>query len=69
MPLMNGFAATEKLKKLFRAHLLETFTIIACTAGVTRTEITRCKRSGFDEVLAKPISSEKVRAMLEKCFK
>ena len=66
MPLMNGFVATEKLKKLFGAYVLTPMSIIACTAGVTRSEIDRCKKAGYDDILAKPMTGTSVKEMLKK---
>ena len=48
MPLMNGFEASEYIRKTMKS--------IALTADVTTADITRCKEFGMDDYISKPIS-------------
>ena len=51
MPEMNGFEATEYIRKTLKSHI----PIIALTADVTTTNVSKCKESGMDDYVSKPI--------------
>jgi len=55
MPEINGYIATQEIKK-FRQDL----PIIAQTAYAMQEEITQCKEAGCDEYVSKPIDSHKL---------
>lgn len=51
MPEMNGFEATEYIRKTLNL----TIPIIALTADVTTVDLAKCKAVGMDDYIAKPI--------------
>ena len=54
MPEMNGFEATEYIRNTMKSKI----PIIALTADVTITDLTKCKESGMDDYISKPIDEE-----------
>jgi two-component system, chemotaxis family, CheB/CheR fusion protein len=52
MPVMNGFEATEYIRKTMKSQI----PIIALTADVTTADISKCKESGMDDYISKPIN-------------
>jgi two-component system CheB/CheR fusion protein len=52
MPVMNGFEATEFIRKKMKNQI----PIIALTADVTTADISKCKKFGMDDYLSKPIN-------------
>jgi PAS domain S-box-containing protein len=51
MPEMNGFEATEYIRKTLKS----TIPIIALTADVTTVDLAKCKAVGMNDYIAKPI--------------
>lgn len=51
MPVMNGFEATEYIRKTLKSKI----PIIALTADVTTADISKCKQIGMDDYISKPI--------------
>jgi CheY-like chemotaxis protein len=51
MPEMNGFEATEYIRKTMRLKI----PIIALTADVTTVDLAKCKAVGMDDYVAKPV--------------
>ena len=51
MPVMNGFEATEHIRKTMKSQI----PIIALTADVTTADVTKCKEFGMDDYISKPI--------------
>jgi CheY-like chemotaxis protein len=64
LPDMNGFEITTTIRSLERnnTHV----PIIAVTANFFENFDTRCKNTGFDDYLLKPLSLEAVRHMMLK---
>jgi len=54
MPEMNGFEATKYIRETMKSKI----PIIALTADVTITDATKCKESGMDDYISKPIDEE-----------
>jgi len=52
MPEMNGFEATEFIRKTMKSRI----PIIALTADVTTANISKCKEIGMDDYISKPIN-------------
>lgn len=61
MPEMDGRETTKKIRLLNYER-----PIIACTASVTDGEKERCLAAGMNDYIAKPISKDLVRSILEK---
>ncbi|PWA07305.1 PAS domain S-box protein [Flavobacterium psychrotolerans] len=51
MPVMNGFEATEYIRKTMNSKI----PIIALTADVTTVDLAKCKAVGMDDYIAKPV--------------
>ena len=54
MPEMNGFEATEVIRK----KLNSTIPIIALTADVSERDLEHCKSVGINDHIAKPIDEK-----------
>lgn len=54
MPEMNGFEATEHIRKIMKSNI----PIIALTADVTTTDIKKCKAIGMNDYVSKPIDEK-----------
>ncbi len=67
MPVMNGYEATEAIRKSDRAD--RDIPIIAMTADAFSDDIKKCLDSGMDSHMAKPIDIREVARLLEKYFK
>lgn len=52
MPVMNGFEATEHIRKTMKSQV----PIIALTADVTTADISKCKEFGMNDYISKPIN-------------
>ena len=62
MPEMDGFETTEKIRAL--PAPFGVVPIIALTASTSPEDILACRRSGMNEVLAKPVSLETLQRVL-----
>jgi PAS domain S-box-containing protein len=51
MPEMNGFEATEHIRKIMNSKI----PIIALTADVTTVDLAKCKAVGMNDYIAKPV--------------
>lgn len=51
MPEMNGFEATEYIRKVMKSQI----PIIALTADVTTVDLAKCKAVGMNDYIAKPV--------------
>ncbi len=54
MPEMNGFEATEYIRKTMKSNI----PIIALTADVTTADVAKCKAFGMDNYISKPINEK-----------
>lgn len=56
MPVLDGFAATRKVRELEKEGVLKGhLPIIALTANVTAGSEARCREAGMDHFLPKPL--------------
>ncbi len=65
MPIMNGYEATEAIRKLPRKDAAE-IPIIAMTANAFTEDIQRSKNAGMNEHLTKPLDIEQLMKCLER---
>ena len=63
MPEMDGFEATQRIKRLLKTDKKAAIPIIALTANATPADKEKCFASGMDDYLSKPIDS---KALFEK---
>lgn len=61
MPEMDGFEATERLRKLGCQA-----PIIALTAATTLAERERCFKCGMNDILSKPYTGQELKSMINK---
>jgi signal transduction histidine kinase/AmiR/NasT family two-component response regulator len=66
MPGMNGYEATEKIRALSIPGIQE-LPIIALTADVFKDDIRRAKKAGMNGHAGKPVTFQKLKAILEYC--
>lgn len=62
MPIMDGVTATREMSQDIRLHSLP---VIALTDGVLPEEREAALQAGVDDFLAKPVSLEHLRGILE----
>jgi PAS domain S-box-containing protein len=60
MPEMNGFEATEYIRKKMKSKI----PIIALTADVTTVDLAKCKEVGMNDYLAKPLDERLLYAKI-----
>lgn len=66
MPGMNGYEATERLRRNPRLSALP---VIAMTAGATEDDRQACLAAGMDEFFAKPIEPQRLYAVIDQYLK
>jgi len=65
MPEMNGFEATKYIRETMKSKI----PIIALTADVTITDVTKCKESGMDDYISKPIDENQLYSKMVELMK
>lgn len=65
MPVMDGFAATEAIRRL-PGQRGRRVPIVALTANTMQGDEARCLRAGMDDFLAKPYTLAQLRATLQR---
>jgi signal transduction histidine kinase/ActR/RegA family two-component response regulator len=65
MPNMNGYAATEEIRRTENGHGKHTI-IVALSASVLPEERERCVAVGMDDYVAKPFSQRDLQRVLEQ---
>lgn len=66
MPVMDGYAATEKIRLWEQDNNKPRLPIIALTAGAFQEDREHCERVGMDDYITKPINFGDLKAVLEK---
>ena len=64
MPEMDGFETTQRIRAL--PEPFGQVPIIALTASTSEEDLSACRRSGMNEVLAKPVSLETLQRVLPR---
>ena len=65
MPVMDGFAATERIRAYERERNLRT-PVVALTAGALVSDRERCLNAGMDDYVVKPIDPDALAAVLDR---
>jgi len=66
MPRMDGYELAQQLRDEERLRKASRIPIVAVTANAMRGEEERCLAAGMDAYLAKPVSLDRLRAILER---
>ncbi|MCY1538330.1 Signal transduction histidine-protein kinase BarA [compost metagenome] len=66
MPVMDGFAATEKIRQLERQQKLAAVPIVALTAHILDEHRQHGMDVGMDDFLGKPLDSAQLYSTLER---
>ena len=64
MPVMDGYEATHKIRRIENADGLPPTPIIAMTANAMAGDREKCINSGMDDYLPKPVSLERLRSCI-----
>lgn len=66
MPVMDGLAATQKIRLEEKALGLDRVPIVALTATAGAEDMKKCIEAGMDDCLAKPCTRDELAAMMER---
>ena len=66
MPVLDGYAATEKIRQWEASNNQPRRTVIALTADAFEEDRQHCLAVGMDDFLTKPISIEALKSALLK---
>ena len=69
MPGVDGFEATRRLRQWEQAQNLRQVPVVALTASAMEKDEERCRQAGMNSFVAKPVSIEMLRAVLEQYCK
>ena len=67
MPIMNGYDTCIKLKEMMTTQEINPVYLIAVTADITKQNIKKCKISGFQKIMEKPINRSELQLII-KCY-
>jgi CheY-like chemotaxis protein/HPt (histidine-containing phosphotransfer) domain-containing protein len=63
MPVMDGFQATSRIRRL---HSADALPVIALTASITEADKERCLEAGMNDAIAKPVRVSTLAKALER---
>ncbi|HEY7966572.1 MAG TPA: response regulator [Solirubrobacteraceae bacterium] len=66
MPVMDGYAATRRIRELEAASGGRRMPIVAVTANAMREDFDRCRESGMDDFVAKPVTLAALANAIER---
>ena len=66
MPVLDGCQASALLKEKMDNGEIRTCPIVACTASTQLSEVNRCKDSGMNEYIRKPLRIDELKKILLK---
>ncbi|MGM5483278.1 MAG: response regulator, partial [Nanobdellota archaeon] len=65
MPVMDGYTATEEIRKGTAGQINKNTVVIAMTANAMKGDREKCIRSGMDDYLAKPVTPDQIGQVIE----
>jgi CheY-like chemotaxis protein len=69
MPIMDGFIATNEIRKYEKKNDLKPMPIVALTANAMKGDKEKCLESGMDDYLPKPVRQKDFEKMIRKIVK
>jgi CheY-like chemotaxis protein len=66
MPIMDGYEATDKIRKFLRTNVSQQPMIVACTGHSENEFIKKAWRYQMDEVVPKPANIEVIKCLLKE---
>jgi CheY-like chemotaxis protein len=66
MPVMDGYTATRKLRRIEMERNMPRVPIVALTAGSDNEDKVRCRQAGMDGYLTKPFSISDIKMSIDK---
>ena len=66
MPVLDGLAATRRIRDWEREHDRARTPVVAVTASAFEENRRRCQEAGMDDFLVKPVAREQLESMLRK---
>jgi len=66
MPEMDGFEATERIRRYEAGNMLPALKIVALTANAMKGDRERCIMAGMDDYLSKPVKEADLESILRK---
>ncbi|MDE1152524.1 MAG: response regulator [Micavibrio sp.] len=66
MPEMDGFEATERIRRYEAGNMLSSLKIVALTANAMKGDRERCIMAGMDDYLSKPVKETDLEGILRK---
>ena len=66
MPIMDGYEATDKIRKFLRTNYSQQPMIVACTGHSENEYIKKAWRYQMDEVVAKPANIEVIKCIIKE---
>jgi CheY-like chemotaxis protein len=66
MPVLDGFEATVRLREDMNKKVIQRIRIIGCTAFSNEDIIRKCKTSGMEEVLLKPVDKTQLANLVKR---
>jgi Signal transduction histidine kinase len=68
MPIMDGWEATKKIRKMIHQKTIEDLIIVGCTAYEDAESLNKCYEAGMKYIIQKPITREKVAKLLDRLW-